>query len=213
MKHSTVVLTGVGLAMGLASVGYLARSSRHETAAPRAPVLAAKENSAEPAQRGRRAQNQPVVVVDPGAGLREALAGIESRLKHIENAEEPTPSEAEAPARETLSEAALGEWMDEDLRAREDGTRTAVMARAIQTNLSTKQGLQLQEASCGERFCRATLFREDGEAPDLVTVIGDEPFLGEGFGVSEPDGRLSIYFTSVGVTLAELRGEVLDARL
>jgi hypothetical protein len=61
---------------------------------------------------------------------------------------------------------------------------------------------------CDEKFCRAIFTKTNGKEPDIQALYGEPPFLTEGFTLNDADGRISLYFTQPGVTLAELRGEV-----
>lgn len=68
-------------------------------------------------------------------------------------------------------------------------------------------GINLEDMQCDQRFCRAAFTNTNGRVPDVQPLLGEPPFVTEGFTIIEPDGRVVLYFTQPGVSLAALRNE------
>ena len=99
--------------------------------------------------------------------------------------------------------------MDEALSV--SGADTHLTAQATEqaaTSLTKTPGVNLESMQCDPRFCRATFASRAGRAPNIGDLFGEPPFVTEGFTVTEADGRVSVYFTQPGVTLADVRGEL-----
>lgn len=112
------------------------------------------------------------------------------------------------PESRKVSEADLGHWIDETFRVGSgDAHLTAQATEQAAMSLGKLTNINLDTMQCDERFCRATFTKTNGKEPDIQALYGEPPFLTEGFTLYEADGRISLYFTQPGVTLAELRGE------
>jgi hypothetical protein len=218
--RNLMIVMGVGLA--LATLAYFVPRGG------RAPRQAQQATSpAEPALPGelddrlggaalhaeQRGEQQQRAYVDG------KIKALESRLRDVEaerargqgtddHADEAGPDGDAKPA---LSEAELGHWMAGALRTGDwDRERTDQARDQVEQNLARIAGVQLEVLDCGKRFCRATFARDDGERPIVRELFGLPPFTHEGFTVDEPDGRIAIYFTGPGESLAELRREAAD---
>lgn len=112
------------------------------------------------------------------------------------------------PESRKVSEADLGHWIDETFRVGSgDAHLTAQATEQAAMSIRKLSNINLDDMQCDERFCRATFTKTNGKEPDIQALYGEPPFLTEGFTLYEADGRISLYFTQPGVTLAELRGE------
>ena len=113
---------------------------------------------------------------------------------------------------EEVSEIDLGRWMDEILRVeyvKQDSTELAT--EQVLNSLEKVPGVLLEAMQCGESFCRAIFAHENGGQPDVDDLFGAPPFEGESFTVNDPDGRVTLYFTSTGGSLDALRSEARQA--
>ena len=81
------------------------------------------------------------------------------------------------------------------------------------TSLTEVPGLNLTDMQCGERFCRAGFVADNGKPPNISQLIGASPFIESGFTITEPDGRVRVYFTQPGESLSELRSEAQESGL
>lgn len=107
-----------------------------------------------------------------------------------------------------ISEADLGHWIDETLDAGHwDWDQTTQASEQATSSLEKLPGVTLENMQCGDRFCRATLAHEDGKQPDIGDLIGEPPFVNDGFTINEPDGRVSVYFAGNGISLEDLRND------
>ena len=113
-----------------------------------------------------------------------------------------------------LSEGGLGQWMDKILDAGDfDRDATKSITGEMATSLTEVPGLNLTDLQCGERFCRAGFVADNGKAPNISQLIGASPFIESGFTVTEPDGRVRVYFTQPGESLSDLRSEAQESVL
>lgn len=120
-----------------------------------------------------------------------------------------TSNDDPAPPSRKISEAELGQWMDESLSVGSaDSHLTAQATEQAAMSLAKTPGVNLEAMQCDPRFCRATFASKTGRAPNVGDLFGEPPFITEGFTVNEADGRVSVYFTQPGVTLADVRGEM-----
>ena len=149
------------------------------------------------------------------ARLSQMLQQLEVRLDQVEDLasanalgpvdEAPKYDPARPPQ---LSDGQVGAWMDNSLDAGlQDEETTVTMADQVINTLHKVPGVQLDDVSCGDRFCRATFSHVNGQQPELDELFGEPPFVNEGFTVIQPDGRVRLYFNQPGQSLAELRGE------
>jgi hypothetical protein len=81
------------------------------------------------------------------------------------------------------------------------------------TSLAQVPGFNLADMQCGERFCRASFFSDNGKSPNMAELFGASSFIESGFTISEPDGRVRVYFTQPGQSLSELRSEARESGL
>lgn len=154
------------------------------------------------------------------AHLNKRLLDLETRLRSMEtgaggpHAAEPGKDGAapEKPEPKTVTEADLGHWMDETLRAGSfDKAATEQAREQAGKSLAKLPGVNLDDLQCGKGFCRATFTQENGELPELQELFGEPPFQTEGFTVNEADGRVSLYFARPGESLEEFRGAAQSA--
>lgn len=111
---------------------------------------------------------------------------------------------------DTVSETALGDYIDQIITqnlAHEplEDTKTLETMAQTQSLMSQLPGVTLNELHCGTGFCRATFARVDGEKPALDALWGQPPFVNQIVEVPQPDGQVVLYFTEVGVSMADIR--------
>lgn len=158
------------------------------------------------------------------ARLNKRLLDLETRLRSMETGAggphaapegaEPGKDGAapEKPGPKTVTEADLGHWMDETLRAGSfDKAATEQAREQAGKSLAKLPGVNLDDLQCGKGFCRATFTQESGDPPELQELFGEPPFQTEGFTVNEADGRVSLYFARPGESLEEFRGAAQSA--
>jgi len=175
--------------------------------------------SAEP--KDKKLQNDVVArllrepLADPSAGrqaeLSAKLSDLDDRLRSIEalnqKKEEVPKSDVRKPE---VAEADLASWMDEGLRTEAwDKTWTDLTTAAIEQGLVHSPEIKLEELDCNRRVCRAMFSQDDGQRPDASKLFGLMPNTQEGFTIEEPDGRVKVYFTRAGESLANLRTEAV----
>jgi len=155
--------------------------------------------------------------------LNTMLADLDTRLRSVETGaseqttravvsdsveQETDTAVPNSGAGKSESETDLRHWMDEKLRVGNiDRDSTALAIEQADKSIAKVPGINLEDMQCGERFCRATFAHENGEKPDIQGLLGEPPFVNEGFFINEPDGRVSVYFTRPGTSLNELRSE------
>lgn len=111
---------------------------------------------------------------------------------------------------ENISEKELSRRLDETFRVGTgDAHLTAQATEQATISVGKTPGINLENMQCDQRFCRATFTNTNGREPDIQSLYGEPPFLTEGFTISEPDGRVLLYFTQPGVSLTALRTEAL----
>ena len=101
--------------------------------------------------------------------------------------------------------------MDEVLRVGFDRASTKVATDQAAKSLAKVPGVKLEDMQCGKGFCRATFAHKSGERPDIGELLGEPPFVSEGFTIEEPDGSVVFYFTGPGESLKKLRREAREA--
>lgn len=149
--------------------------------------------------------------------ITERLSHLEGRLNAMElQAPAPAPvHEPPAPAapRNDLSDGDIATWIDGQLRAAPDAAASQQAASQLSAALAMvkRTDLHVQDVSCGERFCRASFYQDDGELPIVRDLYGAPPLTGEGFTIAEPDGRLGVYFARNGERISDFRDEALLA--
>lgn len=162
------------------------------------------------------------------ARLNAALLALAARVGSIESAKSDSPKVVSveenneqqtdtiassnpnpAPEPRKVSEAELGQWMNESLSmSSADAHLTAQATEQAAMSLAKTPGVNLETMQCDSRFCRATFASKSGRAPNIGDLFGEPPFVTEGFTVNEADGRVSIYFTQPGISLADVRVEM-----
>jgi len=138
----------------------------------------------------------------------EATIAVQGAGDNIESATAGTAASRDGgkAAPKQVSEAELGQWLDETLHA--SGGDAQLTTRALEQALSgvTKlPGVSLEDMQCEQRFCRATFFAGHGEAPKVEELFGEPPFMTEMFTIPGANGRVLVYFTQPGVTLEDIR--------
>ncbi len=161
--------------------------------------------------------------------LKDMLVALDARLGSLEseiteqtisttesNSDEQDPdtilssNDTENPQARKISEADLGHWIDETFDAGHlDWDLTAQASEQATSSLEKLPGVTLENMQCGDRFCRATLANENGKKTDVGELIGEPPFVTDGFTINEPDGRTLIYFAGNDITLEDLRSDAL----
>lgn len=117
----------------------------------------------------------------------------------------------EATKPEELTESDLGQWIDNTIElGNVDENLSALANEQALLTVADLSSVNLDELSCGEKVCRAILTHEPGEREAVHDLFGKPPFDNEGFTVEEEDGRVLVYFTQPGVTMKELRVELLQ---
>jgi hypothetical protein len=158
--------------------------------------------------------------------MHDQIAALEARLRDMEaRASEPAQAHPVAPPdtpvanhgtgeakTQKLSEGGLGQWMDTMLDAGDfDRDATKSLTADMVTSLTEVPGLNLTALQCGERFCRAGVVTDNGKPPNIAQLIGASAFIESGFTVTDPDGRVRVYFTQPGESLSELRSEAQES--
>lgn len=153
------------------------------------------------------------------AKLRATVTELETRLQALEEAgkdeadESANTTEGEPSDRvATITEADLGDWIDNSLLTQRDGQITRSAKAALNKSMDDLPELNVEDVGCDSRFCRATFFTSDGSAPELRKLLGRPPFDTEGFTVPTPDGRVAVYFASETTTLDGLREQAIASR-
>ena len=112
------------------------------------------------------------------------------------------------PESRKVSETDLGHWIDETIRIGSgDAYLTAKATEQAAVSLRKFPNVNLENMQCDQRFCRATFTKTNSKESDIQALYGEPPFVSEGFTINEADGRVLLYFTQPGVSLADLRGE------
>jgi hypothetical protein len=141
--------------------------------------------------------------------LEAKLEGIETSRK--ERKDHPSAEEwVDSPTDGKVSEAELGQWMDENLGVLNTERMNQSKAE-FERALDSLPGINLEDLDCGDQFCRATFARDDGVVPVISELAGIPSIVSEGFTITQPDGSLMFYFTPPGGKLNELRSEALAA--
>jgi hypothetical protein len=159
------------------------------------------------------------------ARLNKGLADLDTRLRSLETTHAAASDGAESgkdtanprngtekPGPKAISEADVGHWMDETLRAGSFDKEATELAREQAAKSVAKfPGVNLDDIQCGKGFCRATFTQESGESPEVGALFGEPPFETEGFTVSEADGRVALYFARPGESLEAFRSAAQQA--
>lgn len=218
--------TGAGFGLAALAIGWSVwfrdapsgeQSSRSVTAGvePAEPARAATRRHARTERAATRTRDR--------VALKGKLAELEARLGAIEAAGEEAvvdvDTEAEAhteldPATQgPLAESELGHWMDAAIATEAWNSEwTRESQERLESRLEEMENVELQGVECIDSFCRATLFRTDGETPAVGPLLGGPPLTGEGFTLSHPDGRVDIYYARAGQSLEALRDQALAAQ-
>ncbi|MDQ3775495.1 MAG: hypothetical protein M3461_14665 [Pseudomonadota bacterium] len=164
-------------------------------------------------------------------GLKRGLADLDTRLRSVEarageqithavtsdSAEQGTdtavPNSGAGKAESAeISEADFGHWVDETLRVGYfDRDATELATEQAGKSVAKVPGVKLEDMQCGERLCRATFAHENGELPAIQDLLGQPPFVTDGFTINEAGARVSLYFARPGESLEELRNEARNA--
>jgi hypothetical protein len=156
-------------------------------------------------------------IADLEARLRdmEAVASEQAQDQIVTRPDEPGANKSpEKVKAKKLSEADFGHWLDEALDTGDfDRDATRLTMEQMETSLAEVPGINLADMQCGGRFCRASFVSENGKSPNISQLIGASPFIDSGFTLTEPDGRVRVYFTQPGQSLSELRREAHESAL
>lgn len=119
-------------------------------------------------------------------------------------------SAIQSQATRTISEADLGQWIEESFDVYGVDTETAEHATyEITESLNNLPDVYLDDIRCGQGICRATFSHTNGERPEVFDLIGRPPFTNEVSTIDGDDGRVLVYFTEVGMSLEDFRAEAL----
>jgi hypothetical protein len=175
------------------------------------------ERRDQPAKAERRElalMTDKLVALEARLRAMEAIASEQAQDHLVSRPDPSEPGKGAKKAKAKLSEGEFGQWMDQVLNAGDfDGHASESIANQMKTSLAEMPGVTLTDMRCGGRFCRASLVSEDGTQPNISQLVGGSPFIGSGFTVAEPDGRVKVYFTQPGQSLTELRSEALEHTL
>jgi hypothetical protein len=175
-------------------------------------------------------QSQFETAMDGQAKLGEELRRISERLELLEQSSEQGAVHAASSANELplasledadtsavsqaldarVTESDLGAWMSRSLDVGyQDDQETSLAAEQAHLTVAKKlANTSLDDIQCETRFCRAVFSAFDGSVPEIREVFGEPPFMTQGFTLNEPDGRVVLYFTRPGVSIADLEREV-----
>jgi len=216
----TVVATG---AIGLLALGAFLQSrwqAHRDESAPAVSRSPASPRSADPATHGKVNQSLAYLQNRRLSAVDDELAAVNERLKSLESARGAEQSENESVGDKSsvgesrpLSNRVLLDWMDKVLtRETSDPNRTAQVEAQIRHILPAAPGVRLEQAECGERFCRATFAQDDGGLPDVMPLFGEgPPFVNYQITSPRDDGRVVVYFTSKDISIETLRAEALQS--
>ena len=145
----------------------------------------------------------------------EATASEQAQDQTVSRPDKPEANNGTEKAKaKKLSEGDFGHWMDKALDTGDfDRDATKSTMEQMATSLAEVPGLNLADMQCGERFCRASFVADNGKPPNISQLIGASPFIDSGFTITEPDGRVRVYFTQPGQSLSELRSEAQESAL
>jgi len=174
-----------------------------------------RDQPANPEQRGLTLMNEKIADLEARLRYMEATASEQAQDQTVSRPDEPGANNGtEKTKAKKLSEADFGHWMDEVLdRGDFDRDATRLTMEQMETSLAEMPGINLADMQCGARFCRASFVPENGKPPNISQLIGASPFIDSGFTITEPDGRVRVYFTQPGQSLSELRGEAQERAL
>ncbi len=158
------------------------------------------------------------------ARLNKPLADLDTRIRSLESNmdsivsntadEEEVSNPSKTVANLQVSEADIGQWINETLRVGNlDQNTTQEIADQAEESLEKVPGVYLEEIQCSDRFCRANITHEDGKQEAILDLFGSPPFENEGFTVIEPDGHVALYFSLPGGSLEDIRSEAKDVLL
>lgn len=107
----------------------------------------------------------------------------------------------------------MATWMDNHLQAESDVAVSQQASSQLTATIAQvkRMDLHVEKVSCGERFCRASFYQDNGERPVVRDIYGAPPITGEGFTIQEADGRLGVYFARNGQHVSDFRDEALVA--
>ena len=109
-----------------------------------------------------------------------------------------------------ISDKEFGQLLDEFMTdGGIDEEFTDIATGQTQDILTDIPGVNLNDMKCGLGFCHAVFSHESGKRPEIRGIFGRPPFLNEATSIYEADGSVSLYFTEPGVSLEDLRLDVL----
>lgn len=147
--------------------------------------------------------------------LDEKLTGLNKRVSELENSEASTQKEDtehldyQYNGNIELTERGFAQWLESSLSTtRQNDEKVNRISNETFAVLSKNlPGVNLDNMACNEGYCRASFSHVNGEKPETRKLFGEPPFMGQGFTIEEPDGRVLLYFTEAGQTLADLKQE------
>lgn len=108
-----------------------------------------------------------------------------------------------------ITEVDVERWIDRNLDFVDfDAEATESTRNIVLQSIAKAPGINLDDMQCGEGYCRAAFTHVNGDQPDVSQLLGAPPFVGEGFTVAKPDGRLMVYFVEQGKSFDEIRQRI-----
>lgn len=143
------------------------------------------------------------------------IAALSKRITELENTEALPQNEDteyldyQDHGNPELTEKGFAHWLDSSLGAeQQDAEKTGRITNETLTALSKNlPDVNLDSMNCSKGYCRASFSHINGQKPETRKLFGEPPFMGQGFTVVEPDGRVLLYFTEADQSLAELKLE------
>ena len=152
------------------------------------------------------------------ANLEKRLDKLTAELSDIRNIEDlgwESDDQADADSQSDkdpmkISDKEFGQLLDQLITdGGFDEEFTDIAIGQTQEILAEMPGVNLDDMKCGVGFCRAVFSHENGERPEIRGIFGRPPFMNDSTSIYEPDGSISLYFTEPGVSLGDLKLEVL----
>lgn len=209
-------LGNIGLLVSIALLGHVFLNRLQ------APAAVGMQNPAlEPAETAAAEANLADAMASQAAQLKQ-IQELAGRLGALEaagakDAEIPVPAihvattgAAQDEDQEgVVTETDVEQWIDRSLDFVSFDKEATESARSMALqSIAKTPGVNLEEMQCGEGYCRAAFTHVNGISPDVTQLFGAPPFVGEGFTVTKPDGRVFVYFAEQGKSLNDIRQQI-----
>ena len=150
-------------------------------------------------------------------GLQNSVYDLTQRMDELEksgNAKSPSDKNIDKEKtvsqshKDEITEAQFGQWLEQsiDVNYIDAGATEWARSQAVEA-LNHAPGVTLDDMKCGDHVCMASFTRAGTNAAQVTELFGYPPFMGDGFTVDQPDGRVLVYFSEAGYSLNELRGQ------